>query len=71
METQYFLYLKCFMELTSDYLGQIKNKNQGDMTLKGHSQGSVWSLWLPSGPCLLDGYVTMSGGLRCLCCKRR
>ena len=33
METQYFLYLKFFMELTSDYLGQVKNKNQGDMTL--------------------------------------
>lgn len=42
------------MELTSDGLGQVKNKTQGDMTLKGHSQGSVWRvfgcLWaLPSG----------------------
>lgn len=56
MESQYFLYLECFVELTRDRLGQVKNKNQGDMTLKGHSQGSGLSVeslaafWaLPSG----------------------
>ena len=43
------------MELASDHLGQVKNKNQGGMTLKGHSQGSVCreslaAFWaLPSG----------------------